>query len=584
MVATLRLAGVAVVGLALALPLAAQQPSTAYAITNARIVPVSGPAIDKGTVVIRNGVITGVGANVTAPADARSIDGTGLTVYPGFIDAYSSLGYATAQPAAGAAATAATAGRAGRGTAAATPVARTEGAPNSNYGIGMQPEVRAVDQLDPDESAFDAAHAAGFTTALTGNSAGIFRGQSALINLNGTDVSAMVVKSSVAQHIGFSRGAGGGRGGGGGGFPSSLMGVFAQLRQELLDAQHYHDLKAAYDRNPRGMPRPDYDPSLEALQPVLAGTQQAVMFANTEREIVRALDLAKEFHLHAVIAGGAEAYKVADRLKADNVPVLLSLNFPRAGAGGAGGGGGFGGGGGRGGGGDPSDPEPLRMLRDRVYAPKGPEILANAGVKFIFESGNNYADALANMRKAVAGGLPADQALKAMTWAPADFFGVSDRMGSIEVGKIANLTITRGDLLDPATRVTQLFVDGSPVAIAAPVAGANGAAGGRTRPGLDATGAWQVSVSLDGVDHLVTVHLAQDDDRLYGVVEGALGAMDILDGGVDADGTFYFTVMLTRNGSTDEAEFDGTMESGAIRGKLSVEDHAGGTFSGGRAQ
>ena len=87
------------------------------------------------------------------------------------------------------------------------------------------------------------------------------------------------------------------------------MGVFAALRQELLDAQHYRDVKAAYGKNPRGVRRPDYDPSLEALQPVLSGQEPVIMQANTEREIKRALDLAKEFKLRAIIAGGTEAYQ-----------------------------------------------------------------------------------------------------------------------------------------------------------------------------------------------------------------------------------------------------------------------------------
>ena len=235
MVSSFRLAGAVAAGILAAVPLAAQKnvPAT-YAITNARVVPLSGPAIEKGTIVVSYGIITAVGVSAAVPADARTIDGSGLPVCPGLIDAYGSLGMASAAtPAAGGAA-AATGGRGGRGAAGGTAAARPEGAPNSNYGIGLQPEVRAVDDLDPSEGAFDAAHAAGFTAALTANGAGIFRGQSALIDLQGEDVSALVVKSGIAQHIGFSRGGGSGRGGGGGGgYPGSLMGVFAQLRQEL---------------------------------------------------------------------------------------------------------------------------------------------------------------------------------------------------------------------------------------------------------------------------------------------------------------------------------------------------------------
>ena len=551
-------------GLLVAAPLAAQKqvPAT-YAITGARIVPVSSPVVERGTIVIRDGIITAVGATVAAPADARIIDGSGLTVYPGFIDAYGSLG----QPAP--AANAAAAGRGGRGAGAATAPATPAAAPNSNYPTGLQPEMRVVDALVIEADQFDAAHAAGFTTALTGAAAGIFRGQSALINLGGEDVSAMIVRTPVGQNIGFARG------GGRGGYPGSLMGAFAALRQELLDAQHYRDVKAAYDRNPRGSRRPDTDPSLEALQPVLARQQPVIMQANTEREIIRALDLAREFNLRPIIAGGAEAYKVAQRLKAEGVPVLMSLSFPRAGAAPAGGG--------RGGGADPADPEPLRMLRDRIMAPKGPGILATEGVKFAFESGADYPDGIGNLRKAVDAGLPADQALKALTTQPADLFGVGDRLGSIETGKIANLTITRGDLFDPAARVTQVFVDGSPVTIAPPASGAGG--GGRGgRPGSDASGAWSLNVSIDGRDHPVTLHVVQYDDEITGVIQGTLGSAEIVEGGIEPDGSFSFLASVALVGGTQQAEFSGWIDRDGMHGQMNAEGHRGGTFAGSRAR
>ncbi|MEO5798860.1 MAG: amidohydrolase family protein, partial [Gemmatimonadales bacterium] len=449
MALSLRPAWAVVAGVLFAAPLAAQRnvPNT-YAITNARIVPVGAPTIASGTVVIRDGLIAAVGATVTVPADARVIDGNGLTVYPGFIDAYGSLGLpaaAAANPAGGGAA----------GRAAAPAASRPAGAPNSTNVVGLQPEVAVVDALDPDDASFTAAHAAGLTAAFTATATGVFRGSAAIINLDGTDVSAMILKPSVAQSIGFSRGGGGfsGGGGGGGGFPGSLFAVFAALRQELLDAQRYHELKVAYDRSPRGQQRPAWDPSLEALQPVLARQQQVVMFANTEREIIRALDLAKEFNLRILIAGGTEAYKLADRLKAENVPVLLSVNFPRRSAAGGGAAGGSGFGGGRGGAPADDEPELMRTLRERVEAPKSAGRLATAGVRFAFQSSANFTEYLANVRRAVEAGLPADQALRAMTIAPAELFGVSDRIGTIETGKIANLTITRGDLLDKSSRV-----------------------------------------------------------------------------------------------------------------------------------
>ena len=451
-------------GVALSAPsLAAQRyaPAT-YAITNAKLVPVSAPVIEKGTIVIRDGIIAALGANVAVPADARVVDGTGLTVYPGLFDAYGSIGIAAPAPAGGG-------GRGGGGAAALAALAAPAATGRSGNGStadqprGVEPELSAADQVKLDEDALDGPRSAGIASALTVSSAGIFQGSSALINLAGPSAAAMIVKPNVAQHISFSSGRGFG---GGGGYPGSLMGVFAVLRQELLDAQRYRELKAAYAKNPKNMQRVEFDPSHEALLPALAGQQPVIMIANSEREIERALDLGKEFGLKLMIAGGAESPLLASRLKAENVPVLLSINFPRRTAAPA----------------ADAEPEPLRTLRERVEAPKTAGRLAAAGVKFAFQSGGltTWTDFDANIQRAVEGGLAPDQAIKAVTLAPAELLGVSDRLGSLEVGKIANLTVSKGDLTDKAAKINSLYVDGRPVALhpATPAGGAGGRGAG----------------------------------------------------------------------------------------------------------
>ena len=447
---SLRRAAALLVTVAVSTPaLAAQRnvPST-WAITNATLVPVSAPVIARGTIVIRDGLIVALGAGVRVPADARVVDGTGLTVYPGLFDSFGTIGLAAASPAGGGV-------RAGGPAAAALAVlaspatsTRDGNGSTADQPRGVEPHVSAADQVKLDEYALDGPRSAGIATALTVPGGGIFQGQSTLINLAGASAAAMVIRPNVAQHIAFSSGRGFG---GGGGYPGSLMGVFAVLRQELIDAQRYKQLKAAYAKNPRNMQRVEFDPSLESLLPALSGLQPVVMAANSQREIERALDLGKEFGLKVMIAGGSEAYLVASRLKAEGVPVLLSLNFPRRTVAPA----------------ADADPEPLRVLRERVEAPKSAARLAAAGVKFAFQSGGltTWTDFDANLRRAVEGGLPADQAIRAITVTPAELFGVSDRLGTLEVGKIANLTITRGSLTDKAARIDQLFVDGRPIAL-----------------------------------------------------------------------------------------------------------------------
>src|SRR6185312_2011909 len=233
----------------------AESPST-VAIRNAKIVTVSGPVIAKGTVVLRNGLIEAVGENVQAPADAWVVDGEGLTVYPGLIDALSTVGMPGAAPAAAAA------GRGGGGRGQATPAASGAApAPRSN-GPEDRPQTtswrRAADEIQPADRRIETVRGSGVTTAVTLPTRGICGGQGAVIDLSsdeGEKAGEMVVASPIGQYSAL----GGGRGGGGGGFPASLMGVLAYIHQVYLDADHYKLVKAAYEKNPSGMQRPQYD-------------------------------------------------------------------------------------------------------------------------------------------------------------------------------------------------------------------------------------------------------------------------------------------------------------------------------------
>jgi imidazolonepropionase-like amidohydrolase len=530
-------------------------PAT-YAIANVRIIPTAGQLIDHGTIVVRNGLIAGVGASVPLPADARIIDGAGLTVYPGFIDAYSNVGYES-QPATQ---------QGGRGGTPAQTV-RIDPAPNSLNRTGLQPEVTALSLL-VDNADYTAAQNAGFTVALTAPATGIFVGQSAVISLRLGDVQSILLRSPVAMHIAF---GGVGRGGGGGGYPGSLMGVFAALRQQLLDAQRYGQIQAAYAANPRGMARPENDPSSAALQPALKGQMPVYFNVNTQREIERALDLAKEFGLKPVIVGGQEAHAVIDRLKTENVPVLYSLAFSQPNGGG-------GGRGGRGGGGGADEPEPIRLLRQRVQEPKTPAELQRAGVSFALQQGGNgFAQFLPNFQRVVAAGLSKDDALRAVTITPATILGLSDRLGSIEVGKIADLTITRGDLFDQGVKVTQLFVDGQPIDVQ-PVS-----ASAQSANGTPAAGTWNVTVMLKNADRAITLFLTQEGSTVRGTMQGALGTVPIGGGSIDQAGAIRFTASITME-TTEEATFSGTITGDSMSGTVVVigEPQAG-KFTGTRS-
>ena len=522
-----------------------------YAITNARIVTVSGPIVERGTVVIRNGLIAAAGTNISAPPDARVIDGAGLTVYPGLIDSYTNLALPEAAPGPSPAA--------GGGAAFLLLQAQTRpspGGPNSTQPVGLQPEVMVEDSIRATGNDIESSRNIGITTALTVPRGGIWMGQSAVINLSGETPQQMIVRSPVAMHVSFTplRGS----------YPGSLMGVFAQLRQMMLDAQRYRDSMQIYERNPRGIRRPETDRSLAALVPVIEGRMPVIMFANSEREISRALDLGAEFKLRLIVAGGREADRVADRLAKQNVPVLLSLNLPRRTTAAM----------------PEADPEPLRVLRERVAAQQTAGKLVKAGVRFAFQSGSlaNMSDLMGNVNRTIENGLSSADAVRAFTIWPAEILGLASQLGSIEAGKIANLTVTRGDLFDRNSRVAHVFIDGRPIDLrpATPMDRPAGRAG--------VSGSWTLNINLGQGERAATLTLQQEGDRVTGSIAGVLGSGEISNASISSSDELRFTVPLNLEGQTREATFNGTLAGNEIRGTVTVVGLTPGSFTATRAR
>jgi hypothetical protein len=364
----------------------------------------------------------------------------------------------------------------------------------------------------------------------------------------------MIVRSTVALHVGFTPLRTGS-------YPASLMGVFSALRQMLLDAGRYREAQAIYDKNPRGLRRPEQDKSLAALVPVLAREMPVIMLANTEREIRRALDLAREFNLRLIIAGGTESWKVTDRLREQDVPVLLSLNFPKRTTAQV----------------PEADPEPLRLLRERVDAPKTASRLSAARVRFAFQSGamTEMAGYIANAARTIDAGLARDEALRALTLHPAEIFGISDRLGTIEAGKMANLTVTRGDIFDKNARIIHVFIDGRPVDLKPQTTPATTAAGGTI-----AGGTWTLNVNLGEGETVVTLMLQQEGEQLRGSIQGALGSGQISGASIGQNGDIRFTVPVNIGGLTTEATFAGTITGNEMRGTIQVVGRTPGTFTG----
>jgi hypothetical protein len=285
-----------------------------------------------------------------------------------------------------------------------------------------------------------------------------------------------------------------------------------------------------------------------------------VMLANSEREISRALDLAAEFKLKLIVAGGREADRVADRLAKQNVPVLLSLNLPRRTTAAL----------------PEADPEPMRVLRERVEAQQTAGKLARAGVRFAFQSGSlaNMSDLMLNAGRVIQNGLSATDAVRAFTLWPAEILGVATQLGSIEAGKIANLTVTRGDLFDRNSRVAHVFIDGRPVDLRATTERPSGP--GRS---TNVSGTWTLNIDLGQGDRGATLTLQQEGDRLTGSIAGVLGSGEISNASITSSDEVRFSVPLNIEGQTREATFTGTLSGNEIRGAVTVVGQAPGSFT-----
>jgi imidazolonepropionase-like amidohydrolase len=222
------------------------------------------------------------------------------------------------------------------------------------------------------------------------------------------------------------------------------MGVFALVKQTLLDAQRYSTVWSIYNAHP-GARRPEYNRALESLQPLVGRRLPAIIPADSPTEIQRVLELASTFRLSLIVAGGAESGSIAPVLRERNVPILLSVKYPEPEKNA-----------------DPEAREELSALRKRVKAPECAALLAKAGIRFAFQSGGlaNPKDFIRNVSRAVEAGLDREKAIRALTLDPAEIFGVADRVGSIEKNKTANLILTTGDLFNADTHVKYAFVDG----------------------------------------------------------------------------------------------------------------------------
>ena len=389
---------------ALGITVAAQAQT--IAIVGGRVLPVSGPAIDGGTVIIRDGRITAVGRDVAIPEGAQRIDAAGKWVTPGIINPATQLGLVEV------------------GQVSETRNATARG----DQGTAVHAAFTVWDGLNPLSVLFAPARNEGVTTVAVLPTGGLVSGQGALVDIVEGGISDMIVRSPIAMvaQVGDPGSAN----------ANSRGELLLRLRELLEDSRAYARRRADFERaQTREFAASRLD--LEAMQPVLAGRVPLLIVADKASDIEAALRLAREYSLRIVIGSGAEAWMVADKLAAAKVPVLVGsmVNIPGS----------------------------FATLGARQ---ENPGLLRRAGVEVALIGTGSDPDAF-NVRNikqeagnAVAYGMTWDDALRAITLTPAEIFGVADRYGSLQPGRVANVVVWSGDPFEFSTRVEHVFVRG----------------------------------------------------------------------------------------------------------------------------
>ena len=555
-------------GVALVAPAVLGAQGGTWALTNARIETVTKGVIEKGTIIIRDGLIAAVGADVPIPADARVLDMSKRTIAPGLIDLTSTLGLSGAPaPAAGGG------GRGGGAPAAA----------GADRFTGFEANRLVADELKVSPSDARSARDAGITAALVSPARGAVRGLSALVPMKDSANGADVIKSPVAEHFGFS--GGGGFGGGGTNArgdrtPGTIMGVIAYQRQELYDAKRHGMLQDRWKADPRGLQRPENDADLDALVPVVRGQLPVFYDATQENDIRRAVKIDKEFDITFTIVGATEGWRALDALAGH--PVVVSVNYPA-----------------------PATvtgwsfrnamrhatPDSAAADREaRKVIEANAAAINKAGLKFALASGGTPAAAfVANVRKAIAAGLPADVALQAVTIRAAELAGLGSAMGSIEAGKIANLVVTEGgNVLGDSAKVRAVFIDGAKfdvaAAPAAPAGRAGGPGAGRGGPGTPAEaaqvgGTWRLNIDSPNGSQPATLTLQQNGTSFSGKLGSPMGELDVTDGKLSGN-KMTFSTTMNMGGNQLTLEFSGDVAGNRVSGSVALGPMGNATFTG----
>lgn len=527
--------------------------SRTYAITNVNIIQAPGRKIDMGTVVMKDGLIVSVGKNVTIPADAIVIKADSMYVYAGFIDGLSRVGLTKPK-------------EEERG-----PRPKDPGNPKpEDAGITPQNDIRP--SLNPSEKSIEELRNLGFTAAHVVPYGGMMPGNGSVILLGGKSADAMVLagKTSFYSELTPARGV----------YPGTVMGVMAKYRELYRQAALSRAYENSYASNRSGIQRPSTDRVLEALYPVVDKRQPVLFKAERVTDAQRVMTLQNDLGFSLILAELKEGWDIVNKIKASNAKVFLSLDLPE----------------------DKDKKDDSKKDDSKKEEPKKEEepktataaekaalekrkaefmakyvgqaaVFQKAGVKFGFSTlSAKPSNIQANLRRMIAAGLPEDAALASLTTTPAELLGLSDRLGSVDNGKIANLVISDKPYFNEKAKVRYVFVEGNMYKFDAKKESKE-AKKGEAGAKVDAAGEWTMTTETPQGNQEGKVTIVKDGSSLSGTMSGGNFPQPIKLSDVKLDGSaLTFSFGFDAGGTIVTVEVSVTIDGDTFKGTASVAD------------
>jgi len=524
-----------------------------YALENARVVQAPGEVLESATVVVRDGLIDAVGRDVEVPYDARRIEADSLVVYAGFIDGLSHAGVETPES------------DDGNDDDDVDP-----GDPPFDR-AGIQPDRSVRSFLTPDESDLESLRKAGFTAGHVAPEGQMLPGSSAYVFYGGETANDMVLETgpSLFAQIATAPGYV---------YPATEMAVIAKFRQLFREADRRQTLEAEYQQNPVGTERPPQDPVHSALFPVLDGDTPLAFYADDALPLHRVLNLKQELGFPLMLAGLAENHATVEALQGTDAPLFLTLDLPE----------------------EPkrsaeqdtiaadTTENPSRYYNPEFSVPSYREVedeeenlelrhamerqdyletaatLHDAGLQFGFTTREaKPGDVRENLRTMIDQGLPEQTALAALTTRPASLLGLTNRLGTVEEGKIANLVVTDGSYFSEDTKVQHVFVDGKLYDYSTDESEQGEVSGDVSK----VVGTWEYTLETPRGERTGTITIEGDQSGLEGTLTNSQGSESELQS-VSFDGTtLSFTVQPSQGPSLSVTV---TVEGDTFEGTVST--------------